>query len=87
MHSHHCVRSIFAHFDYGATDVLGKSKAVEKDRTEGNAKAAKGSLKEAIGKIVGSETIQGQGAAEKASGEAQEAAGKGKDARRDTGKT
>lgn len=59
-----------------------------KDQTEGADKSAKGSIKEAIGKIVGSETTEVQGAAEKASGEAHEAAGKtkGKDALRDTGK-
>ena len=55
---------------------------MDKDRIEGGAKAAKGSMKEAIGKIVGSKTTQAEGAAEKATGESQEAAGKGKDALR-----
>ena len=66
---------------------LAREKAVAKDQIESAAKTARGSIEEAIGKIVGSETTQVQGAAEKASGEAQEAAGTGNNARRDTGKT
>ena len=58
-----------------------------KDQIERAAKTARGSIEDAIGKIVGSETTEVQGAAEKASGAAQEAAGTGKDARRDTSKT
>ncbi len=57
-----------------------------KDQIEGAARIAKGSIKEAIGKIAGSKTTEVQGAAEKASGMAQEAADKGKDARRHPGK-
>lgn len=57
---------------------------MDKDRIEGSAKAAKGSLKEAIGKITGSETTQAYGAAEKAKGETQDPAGKGKGTRRET---
>ena len=59
---------------------------MDKDRIEGGAKAAKGSIKEAIGQIIGSETTRAEGAAEKATGKAQEAAGKGKDALRDAAK-
>ncbi len=53
---------------------------MDKDRVEGGAEAAKGSMKEAIGTIVGNETTQAQGAAEKAAGKAREAVGKAKGA-------
>lgn len=56
---------------------------MDKDRIEGGVKVAKGSVKEAIGKILGNETTQAEGATEKMAGKAQEAVGKGKDAVRD----
>ena len=57
---------------------------MDKDRIEASAKAAKGSLHEAIGKIVGSETTQAEGAAAKATGGARDTTGKGKATRRVT---
>jgi uncharacterized protein YjbJ (UPF0337 family) len=60
---------------------------LDKDRIEGSAKAAKGSLKEAIGQIVGNDTTRAQGAAEKASGEAQKASADAKPAARRSSKT
>ena len=56
---------------------------MDKDRIEGGMKVAKGSVKEAIGKIIGNEKTQAEGVAEKVAGKAQEAVGEGKDAVRD----
>ena len=56
---------------------------MDKDRIEGAAKQAKGSIKEAIGKVTGDHRIQAEGAAEKAAGEVQSTVGKTKDAARD----
>ena len=53
---------------------------VDKDRLAGAAEQAKGSLKEAIGKITGNAEVQAEGAAEKSAGKAQNTAGGAKDA-------
>jgi uncharacterized protein YjbJ (UPF0337 family) len=46
------------------------------NRIEGAAKQAAGSVKQAVGKLVGNERLQVEGAAEKAAGSVQNAAGK-----------
>ena len=56
---------------------------MDKDRLAGAAEQAKGSLKEAIGKVTGDAKTQAEGAAEKAAGKVQNTAGKAKDAVRD----
>jgi uncharacterized protein YjbJ (UPF0337 family) len=45
------------------------------NQTEGTAKRAKGSVKEAIGKLTGNPETQAEGAAEKAAGEMRGMAG------------
>ena len=52
---------------------------MDKDRVAGSAKKAKGSVKEAIGKVTGDSKTQAEGAAEKTAGRAQNAAGSVKD--------
>ena len=56
---------------------------MDKDRLAGAAEQAKGSLKEAIGKVTGNAEVQAEGAAEKATGKARNTAGGAKDAGRD----
>ncbi len=56
---------------------------MDKDRIEGSATQAKGSLKEAAGKITGDAKLQSEGAADKAAGKIQNAVGGMKDAVRD----
>jgi len=63
-----------------------RSRIIDEDRVAGAAKQIKGSVKEAIGKIMGDTKTQAEGAAEKALGKAQSAVGKGKDAIRDATK-
>lgn len=48
---------------------------MDKDRIVGAAKQAKGSIKEAVGKLTGDTKTQAEGAAEKAEGKVQNAAG------------
>ena len=52
---------------------------MDKDRVAGSARKAKGSIKEAIGKVTGDSKTQAEGAAEKTAGRAQNAAGGVKD--------
>ena len=52
---------------------------MDKDRVVGSARKAKGSIKEAIGKVTGDSKTQAEGAAEKSAGRAQNAAGSVKD--------
>ena len=56
---------------------------MDKDRIEGAATQAKGSLKEASGKVTGDTKLQSEGAADKVSGKVQNAVGGVKDALRD----
>ena len=56
---------------------------MDKDRVAGAAKQVKGSVKEAIGKVIGDTETQAEGAAEKVVGKAQNTAGGAKDAVRD----
>jgi uncharacterized protein YjbJ (UPF0337 family) len=52
---------------------------MDKDRVAGSAKKAKGSVKEAIGKVTGDSRTQAEGAAEQIAGRAQNDAGGVKD--------
>ena len=56
---------------------------MDKDRIEGVAQQAKGSVKEALGKVTGDAKLEGEGKAEKNAGKVQHAAGSAKDAVRD----
>ena len=56
---------------------------MDKDRIGGSAKEIKGSIKEAIGKVVGDAKLQSDGRADKVQGKAQNALGGAKDAMRD----
>ena len=56
---------------------------MDKDRIEGAAKSAVGSVKEAAGKVVGDAKLESEGKAEKVAGKIQNAVGGAKDAVRD----
>jgi uncharacterized protein YjbJ (UPF0337 family) len=56
---------------------------MDKDRIEGAVHQAKGSVKEAAGKVMGDKKTQAEGAAEKAAGKVQNTVGGAKDAVRD----
>jgi uncharacterized protein YjbJ (UPF0337 family) len=56
---------------------------MDNDRTEGSAKQAKGSVKEAIGNLTGDSKLQAEGQSDKLAGKAQNAVGGLKDAVRD----
>jgi uncharacterized protein YjbJ (UPF0337 family) len=53
---------------------------VDKDRIEGAAKLAKGTMKEAVGKATGDAKLQTEGQTDKAAGKVQNAVGGLKDA-------
>ncbi|MBL6459059.1 CsbD family protein [Belnapia sp. T6] len=55
---------------------------MDSDRIAGAAKQAKGSIKEAIGKLTGDTKTQAEGATEKVEGKVQNTAGGAKDALR-----
>ncbi len=57
---------------------------MDKDRIKGAADKAKGSLKEAAGKITGDAKLQAEGKADKAKGTVKNALGGAKDASRDS---
>jgi uncharacterized protein YjbJ (UPF0337 family) len=63
-----------------------RSFVMDKDRIEGSANQAKGSLKQAAGKMTGDAKLQTEGAADKAKGKVQNAVGGAKDALRDAAK-
>jgi uncharacterized protein YjbJ (UPF0337 family) len=56
---------------------------MDKDRVEGSAKQVKGTVKEAVGKVVGDAKLESEGKADKAEGKVQNAIGGLKDAARD----
>jgi uncharacterized protein YjbJ (UPF0337 family) len=56
---------------------------MDKDRVEGSAKQAGGSIKEAAGKALGDKKMEGEGQAKKAEGKVQNAAGGFKDKARE----
>lgn len=55
---------------------------MHKDEIKGAAKDAKGSMKEAAGKLTGDERLEAEGAAEKTMGKVQKGVGNLKDAAR-----
>ena len=59
---------------------------MDKDRVAGSAKKAKGSVKEAIGKVTGDRKTRAEGTAEKTAGQAQNAVGGIKDTMHDATK-
>jgi uncharacterized protein YjbJ (UPF0337 family) len=59
---------------------------MNKDRIEGAAKQAKGSLKDAAGKVLGDAKLQAEGKADKAEGKVQNAYGSLKDKAKEAGK-
>jgi uncharacterized protein YjbJ (UPF0337 family) len=69
-------------FGIGATHQKW-STAMDKDRIEGSAKQAGGSIKEAAGKALGDKKMQAEGTAKKVEGKIQNAAGGIKDAVRE----
>jgi uncharacterized protein YjbJ (UPF0337 family) len=60
---------------------------MDKDRVEGVAHQAKGSVKEAAGKLTGDKKVQAEGATEKAAGKVQNAVGGAKDTVKDWAKS
>jgi uncharacterized protein YjbJ (UPF0337 family) len=56
---------------------------MDKDRIAGAAKQAKGTLKEAVGKVIGDARLKADGRSDKAEGKVQNAIGGVKDAVRD----
>jgi uncharacterized protein YjbJ (UPF0337 family) len=57
-----------------------QERVMDKDRVKGAAHEAKGTVKEAVGKVTGDTKTQAEGVAEKAAGKAQNAVGGVKDA-------
>ena len=57
---------------------------MDKDRIEGAAEQAKGSMKEVAGKVTGDTKLQTEGKMDKMKGKVQNAVGGAKDAVRDT---
>lgn len=56
---------------------------MDKNRTEGAVRQAKGSIKEAIGKLTGNKRVEREGTAEKNVGKVQRKAGEAADAVRE----
>lgn len=59
---------------------------MDRDRVEGMADKAKGSMKEAAGKLTGDAKLQAEGKADKAAGSVKNAIGGAKDTLRDMGR-
>jgi uncharacterized protein YjbJ (UPF0337 family) len=59
---------------------------MDKDRIEGSANQAKGTIKETAGKVTGDAKLQAEGTADKAAGKVQNAVGGLKDSLRDASK-
>jgi uncharacterized protein YjbJ (UPF0337 family) len=60
---------------------------MDKDRIEGSANQAKGTAKEALGKVTGDAKLQSDGSAEKVAGKVQNAVGGIKDTIKDAAKS
>lgn len=56
---------------------------MDKNRIEGALDQAKGTVKEAIGKVTGNDRLEAEGTADKVAGKAKSAVGETKDAVRD----
>jgi uncharacterized protein YjbJ (UPF0337 family) len=63
-----------------------RSNAMNKNSVEGNVKQVKGSVKEALGKVIGNEGLETEGATEKVEGKGQENLGKVQKAAADAAK-
>jgi uncharacterized protein YjbJ (UPF0337 family) len=59
---------------------------MDKDRIEGSANQAKGTIKETAGKVTGDAKLQAEGTADKAAGKVQNAVGGLKDSLKDASK-
>jgi uncharacterized protein YjbJ (UPF0337 family) len=59
---------------------------MDRDRVKGTAKEVGGKLKEAAGKVTGSEKLKREGQIEEVAGKAQKGVGKAKDKARETNK-
>jgi uncharacterized protein YjbJ (UPF0337 family) len=57
-----------------------KDATVDKDRIKGSAEQIKGTVKEAVGKVLGDKKMETEGATDKAAGKVQNAVGGLKDA-------
>jgi len=57
---------------------------MDKDRLEGSVKQAKGTIKEAVGKVTGDAKLEADGTADKVDGKIQNAVGSVKDEARET---
>ncbi len=57
---------------------------MNKNTNEGNLKQVKGSVKEALGKVIGNQGLEAEGATEKVAGKNQENLGKTQDAAKKT---
>jgi uncharacterized protein YjbJ (UPF0337 family) len=62
---------------------LIEEKVMDKDRVAGSAKQVNGTVKEAVGKVVGDAKLESEGKADKAEGKVQNAIGGLKDVVRD----
>jgi uncharacterized protein YjbJ (UPF0337 family) len=62
---------------------LTEEKVMDKDHVAGSAKQVKGTVKEAVGKVVGDAKLESEGKADKAEGKVQNAIGGLKDVVRD----
>ena len=58
---------------------IQKDTVMNKDQVKGRLEAAKGSIKETVGKAVGSTKLQGEGAVDKAAGKTEATYGDAKD--------
>lgn len=56
---------------------------MDKDRVNGVGKQVSGSIKEAVGKVIGDQKVQAEGTAEKMAGKVQNTVGGAKDTIRD----
>lgn len=59
---------------------------MDKNRIEGALDQAKGTIKEALGKVTGNDRLEAEGTADKLAGKAKSAVGETKDAVRDIAK-
>jgi uncharacterized protein YjbJ (UPF0337 family) len=62
---------------------LTEEKVMDKDRVAGSAKQVKGTVREAVGKVVGDAKLESEGKADEAEGKVQNAIGGLKDVVRD----
>lgn len=60
-----------------------RDNVMNKDQAKGSLEKAKGSIKETIGKVVGSDKMEAEGAADKTAGTVQKKAGEVKEAAKD----